>query len=331
MSTENTEEVIKSSEDVVEAPVIPAHYAALEVDSDEAFNEKINYLKTIEQQWTGFQDKSKTVEETFNILSQVNEDPDTEIAQLSAMKKQGVSLSTATRLMSMTEEDFMKNPLATLMLAEEVTDSKNFSKYKSDFEAALREKYGIGDGDYEPSALMRVDAAKAVEKVMNFKNSIEVNKNPFIFAKEKLSQDARNFESAKNEAAATFEKIASGLSEVTDVQGESKFNLKVTKDELDSILKEKEQIASIFASMPPKEAAEKMSNYLKERILISKYRSGEVFKAWEQSRAAEVEQKTVREVLSGNDKPINRAANPKNDTELSPIAREAQRLGLLKQ
>ena len=330
MSTENQEnqEVVETAEN--QEVVIPPHFAAFGVDSDEAFNEKVNYFKSIEEQWNGFQEKAKNVDETYNVLRAVEETPDEEIAALSAMKKQGMSLSTATSLLSASEETLMANPLKTLMLAEEVTDSKNFAKYKNDLEAALREEYGIGDGDYEPSAKMKVAAAKAVEKIMQFKNSIEVNKNPFIFAKERLTNEAKAFESAKSEAASTFERVLTGLNEVTDEQNGLKFNLKVTKEELDSILKERDQIASIFASMSPKEAAEKMSSYVKERILISKYRSGEVFKAWESSRAADVEQETVKRVLSGNEQPVQRGGAPKESPELSPIAREAQRLGLLK-
>lgn len=325
MSEQTTEQVVETQTETVVtevAPVveIPQHFKALEVENDEQFNERINHYKEVEKNWNEVQTKKSEIDSTFEILKTVEKEPNPEILALESLLEKGISRRTANEILDTTEDEFKANPLKTLMLAEAVKDPKFFAANKDDIEKSIREQYNLPEeGEYEPTAGMKLAALKAVEDINKIKSEVGEAKNPFTLAKTKFAEQASSFESGKKAAATELQAIVAGLTEVTDKQGDAVFTFKVSKEDRAMLESEIEGLSAAFIGSD-KEAINK---YVVERVRIQKYLSGEAFKEWENTRAADIEQQVTKRLLEGKPVTINRSTEDAKAGEMSPIMKAA--------
>jgi len=333
MSEANQEVVVETTETTekpaAEAAVVETPYYAQfgEFSTEDDFKSWVSQAKEVVSTKDQIELSKADYESKLAILNQIDEEPDAEIVTLQAFKKQGIGIDIATKVVSFDPEK-NDNPLQTLILAEAVSNPNKFNKLGySGIEAAIREKYNLSEeGEYTPTALMKSDSIDAIDKINKVKSDIASFKNPITFAKEQLQQRSESFEVGRKAAAQEFEKIVQNMTEITDTHGEKQFTFKVTKEEQQVLMNLKDQVASQFPAT--KEGAEQMRQYVNNYARIQKYMSGEVYKEWESSLAADVEQKVTKEVLNGQALTPNRSGNPPVKGEDSPILREARRQGL---
>jgi hypothetical protein len=304
-----------------------------EFSSEDEFKSWVDEAKTVVNSKSEIERVKSEYENQLRFLGEAEVDIDPEISTLNEFKKKGISIDIATRVTSFDAEKSNDNPLATLILAEAVSNPNKFNKLgHAGIEAAIREKYGLSeDGEYTPTALMKSDSIDAIEKIQSVKNSIAEIKNPIKFAKEELQKRSLTFEEGKKASLQLFESVVKEISEITDTHGEVKFTYKVSEEERQIAMNLKEQIASQFPAT--KEGREQMSQYVNNYLRIQKYLSGEVYKEWQNSLAADVRQQAVKEVLNGGRVVTpNRSGNPKSTNEKdSPIYRQAVRDGKIKE
>jgi hypothetical protein len=304
-----------------------------EFSSEDEFKSWVEDAKNVVNSKSEIEKVKSEYENQLRFLGESEVDIDPEIATLNEFKKKGISIDIATKVTSFDTEKANENPLATLILAEAVSNPNKFNKLgHAGIEAAIREKYGLSeDGEYTPTALMKSDAIDAIEKIQSVKNSIAETKNPIKFAKEELQKRSLVFEEGKKASSQLYESVVKEISEITDTHGDVKFTYKVSEEERQAAMNLKEQIASQFPAT--KEGREQMAQYVNNYLRIQKYLNGEVYKEWQNSLAADVKQQTVKQVLNGGKVTTpNRSGNPKStDEKSSPIYQAAVRDGKIKE
>jgi hypothetical protein len=248
-----------------------------------------------------------------------------------AFGKKGINTSIANQIVSSTPDSLMEDPLKALVIAEAVKNPDKFKRLgQSTIEEAIREKYNLGDGDYYATALLKSDAIDAIEIIENTKKDVETVKNPFTFAKELKSQNQKQIAERQTIALAEAESYAKQLKEVPYKFGDSEVSLKVSNEEIDSVLKS--QYASYLGQAfdtTTREGKQAVRDWLSNQILIHKVQSGDLGVQIAKSLVAQTEKRVVREVYNGQPKTPNRVGKTSADSKgLTPAQRDLMERGI---
>jgi hypothetical protein len=225
----------------------------------------------------------------------------------------------------------MEDPLKALILAEAVKNPNKFKQLgQQTIEEAIREKYNLGEGEYYASALMKSDAIDAIEIINKTKKEVEDVKNPFTFAKELKSQNQKQIAERQTIAFNEAESYAKQLKEVPYKFGDTEVSLKVSNEEIESILKS--QYAGYLGQAfdaATKEGKQAVREWLSNQILIHKVQSGDLGVQIAKSLSAQTEKKVVRDVYNGQPKTVNRVGKTTVDAkDLTPAQRDLLERGL---
>lgn len=326
-----TTEITQSTPEVVETQTTPeavqaetqAWYATYGYENEDQFRTELEELK-------GYKTKSDEIEQRLTILREAEKPHANEtVATLDAfVRKTGIEdISVIAKIMTASEETLGSQPMEALKLAMRINSPSKYEKMEKmegGVEAMFRERYNLDmEGEYTPPRQMIADALDAIESIQKIKSDVKVTENPYTFAHKQREEARATFEAGQKVAAEALEKTVSGLTEVTDKQGDQVFTLKVTKEEIQQILKEKDQIATYFHDANTPDGQAKLQKFVHDKLLIQKYLNGEVRKEWENKRAADVEQAATREVLNGQAIEPDRSSNTSSQGEMSPIMKQA--------
>ena len=340
MSTDNSEDLNENltaeqiaeqeaaaaaSEVVVDDTPAP-YFSQYGYEDEDSFKSEFESLKELKSTKEQIEQNKRDYEERLGVLMQVDEEPDVEIATLAALKKQGIGIGVATQVMSADSESLEKDPLKALILAEAVTNSKIYNKLgKEATEEAIREKYNLSsEGEYTPTAMMRRDALEAIEKILSVKDGIGETKNPYKIAAQERENKNKAFTERQGLAVNEVSTYANSLKEVSYKFGESEVSLKVSKEEIDSLLKS--QSASVLGHLfdvSTKAGKEQLKDWAKNQILAHKFQSGEVGQKIVESFGKEIKKEVVKEVHNGQPVKIDRTGKKTEDgKELSAVQRD---------
>ena len=315
------------------SPVNSPWFSAYGYESEDSFKSEFEQLKSYKELASELEERKKDIEEGIAILQEAD-DPfggNEEARNLVAFGKKGLSASVANQIISSNEESLMEDPLKALVLAEAVKNPDKFKRLgQSTIEEAIREKYNLGEGEYYATALLKSDAIDAIEMIEKTKKDVETVKNPFTFAKELKSQSQRQIAERQTLALAEAESYAKQLKEVPYKFGDSEVSLKVSNEEVDSILKS--QYAGYLGQAfdtTTKEGKQAVREWLSNQILIHKVQSGDLGVQIAKSLVAETEKRVVKEVYNGQPKTPNRVGKTAADTKgLSPAQRDLMERGI---
>ena len=314
------EQVNEQLEEQVEAQINPADipwFAAYGYDNEDSFKNEFEELRSYKSLAASLTEKEREIQEGLSLLQEAD-DPfggNEEIKTIVAFGKKGISSSIANQIVSMDDSSMMQDPLKALVIAEAVKNPTKFKQLGQDtIEEAIREKYNLGEGEYYATALLKSDAIDAIELINKTKKDVEDVKNPFTFAKELKSQTQRHIAERQTIAFGEAESYAKQLSEVPYKFGDTEVSLKVSNDEVESILKS--QYAGYLGQAfdaTTKEGKQAVREWLTNQILIHKVQSGDLGVQISKSLSAQTEKKVVRDVYNGQPKTVNRVG--KNDAD----------------
>lgn len=308
-------------------------FAAYGYENEDSFKTEFEELRSYKSLAAELAEKQKDIEEGIALLQEAD-DPfggNEEARTLVAFGKKGINQSIANQIVSSNPDSLMEDPLKALVIAEAVKNPDKFKRLgQATIEEAIREKYNLGDGDYYATALLKSDAIDAIEIIEKTKKDVETVKNPFTFAKELKSQTQKQIAERQTLALAEAESYAKQLKDVPYKFGESEVSLKVSNEEIDSILKS--QYAGYLGQAfdtTTKEGKQAVRNWLENQILIHKVQSGDLGVQIAKSLSASVEKKVVKEVYNGQPKTINRVDKTTVDAkELTPAQQDLLARGL---
>lgn len=302
-------------------------------DSEDAFKNEFEELRSYKSLAQQLEERKRDLDEGFAILQDAD-DPFAGIEEartLVAFGKKGIESGIANQIASSDEQALMQDPLKALILAEAVKNPSKFKQLgKQTIEEAIREKYNLGEGEYYATALMKSDAIDAIELINKTKKEVEDVKNPFTFAKELKSQTQKQIAERQTLAFGEAESYAKQLKEVPYKFGDTEVSLKVSNDEVESILKS--QYAGYLGQAfdaTTKEGKQAVRDWLSNQILIHKVQSGDLGVQIAKSLSAQTEKKVVREVYNGQPKTVNRVdKNTIDSKNLSPAQRDLLERGI---
>lgn len=310
-----------------------AWFSTYGYDSEDSFKSEFEQLKSYKGLASELEEKRKDIEEGIAILQDAD-DPfggNEEARNLVAFSKKGLSAFVANQIVSSNDQSLMEDPLKALILAEAVKNPNKFKQLgQQTIEEAIREKYNLGDGEYYATALMKSDAIDAIDIINKTKKEVEDVKNPFTFAKELKSQNQRQIAERQTVAFNEVESYAKQLKEVPYKFGDTEVSLKVSNDEVESILKS--QYAGYLGQAfdaTTREGKQAVRDWLANQILIHKVQSGDLGVQIAKSLSAETEKKVVREVYNGQPKTPNRVGKTSVDNKnLTPAQRDLMERGI---
>lgn len=302
-------------------------------DSEDSFKSEFEQLRSYKSLAQELAEKQKDIEEGIALLQEAD-DPFGGIEEartMVAFGKKGINSTIANQIVSSTPDSLMEDPLKALVLAEAVKNPDKFKRLgQSTIEEAIREKYNLGEGEYYATALLKSDAIDAIEMIEKTKKDVETVKNPFTFAKELKSQTQKQIAERQTIALAEAETYAKQLKEVPYKFGDTEVSLKVSNEEVESILKS--QYASYLGQAfdtTTKEGKQAVREWLSNQILIHKVQSGDLGVQIAKSLTAQTEKKVVREVYNGQPKTPNRVGKTSADQKgLSPAQRDLMERGI---
>jgi hypothetical protein len=311
---ENTEE-IKGETPAAEAVEIPAHYTALGVENEEQYTAKIDAWKGYEQAHQEATSLKSEYEERLNIIRGADKEVDSEIAQLEVLKSKGFTIKQATHILGVTEDELRNDPLEALVLAEIARNAgKKTQPTRAEIEAAYREEFGLREeGEYEPTARMKLRVSDAMEAIENIRTSVGETKNPYTFAKEILEKEKNDIVQARSTVGDSLNKLFASTNDVytvTDSDGNA-INIPITKEEKEIISSSiagfsKEQLAILSS------ANGSLSKFVNNQLLISKHDSGQLFteyaKQVSDAKVRDQQKEVVKDTLNGSPKIISRPA-----------------------
>jgi hypothetical protein len=308
-------------------------FAAYGYENEESFKNEFEELRSYKERASYIVSKEAEINEGLSLLQEAD-DPfggNEEARTLVAFGKKGINPSVANQIVSSTPDSLMEDPLKALVIAEAVKNPDKFKRLgQSTIEEAIREKYNLGDGDYYATALLKSDAIDAIEIIEKTKKDVETVKNPFTFAKELKSQTQKQIAERQTIALAEAESYAKQLKDVPYKFGESEVSLKVSNEEIDSILKS--QYAGYLGQAfdtTTKEGKQAVRSWLENQILIHKVQSGDLGVQIAKSLSASVEKKVVKEVYNGQPKTINRVDKTTVDAKnLTPAQQDLLARGI---
>jgi hypothetical protein len=315
------------------APVDSPWFSAYGYESEDSFKSEFEQLRSYKGLAQELADKQRDIEEGLALLQEAD-DPFGGIEEAKTMVafgKKGINSTIANQIVSSTPDTLMEDPLKALVLAEAVKNPDKFKRLgQSTIEEAIREKYNLGEGDYYATALLKSDAIDAIEMIEKTKKDVETVKNPFTFAKELKSQTQKQIAERQTIALAEAETYAKQLKDVPYKFGDSEVSLKVSNEEIDSILKS--QYAGYLGQAfdtTTKEGKQAVREWLTNQILIHKVQSGDLGVQIAKSLTAQTEKKVVREVYNGQPKTPNRVGKTAADTKgLTPAQRDLMERGI---
>jgi hypothetical protein len=302
-------------------------YSAFGFESEDAFKQEFEQLKGYKTLASELDERAKDVEEGFAIL-QAAEDPyagNEEARMLVEFSKKGIPSSVANKLMKMDVDLVMSDPLSAIVAAEAIKNAEKFKKLGEEvIEEAVREKYGIGPGDYDPTALMKSDALDAAELIVKLKKDVAESKNPFIFAKELKTQNEKTFAERQTLAFSEAENFSKQLKEVPYKFGENQVSLKVSSEETESILKS--QYASYLGrAFDPttQEGKKQIQDWVSNQILVHKVQTGELGIQIQEAIQSGALKAAVQTVYNGQPKMVNRVGKVITDAKnLTPAQKD---------
>ena len=308
-------------------------FAAYGYENEDSFKSEFEELRGYKERAAYIVSKEAEINEGLSLLQEAD-DPfggNEEARTLVAFGKKGINPSIANQIVSSNPDSLMEDPLKALVIAEAVKNPDKFKRLgQSTIEEAIREKYNLGDGDYYATALLKSDAIDAIEIIEKTKKDVETVKNPFTFAKELKSQTQKQIAERQTIALAEAESYAKQLKDVPYKFGESEVSLKVSNEEIDSILKS--QYAGYLGQAfdtTTKEGKQAVRNWLENQILIHKVQSGDLGVQIAKSLSASVEKKVVKEVYNGQPKTINRVDKTTVDAKnLTPAQQDLLARGI---
>lgn len=300
--TVDTTQGAETTQEVVETP--QGYWATYGYENEEVFKsdfEQMRELKTKAEQLSVWENDYK---EKLSILQEA-EDPfagNDEIKTLVSFAKKGINASLATEIVSMSPESVDADPIKALVLAEAIKNPDNYKRLgRAVIEEAIRETYGVGEGEYTPTSRMKLDAANAAVSIENLKKSVEEVKNPYTFAKEVKNQSLEAYTKKQTSAMTELERFSSTLGEIAyEVSPEQKFSLKVSNEEVKAIL-DSGMAAGLghFFDVSTKEGREAAHGWLKNQILIHKVQSGDFAKQIIDAVTTDVKKEAVKDVHNG--------------------------------
>lgn len=310
----NTEE-IKEEIPSAEAVEIPAHYTALGVENEEQYTAKIAAWKGYEQSHQEATTLKSEYEERLNIIRGADKEVDTEIAQLEVLKSKGFSVKQATHILSVTEDELRNDPLEALVLAEIAKNAgKKTQPTRAEIEAAYREEFGLPeDGEYEPTARMKLRVSDAIEAIENIKASVGETKNPYTFAKEILEKEKNDIVQARSTVGDSLNTLFASTNDVYTIKDSdgNAINIPITKEEKEIISSSiagfsKEQLAILSS------ANGSLSKFVSNQLLISKHDSGQLLAEYTKqvldAKVKDQQKEVVKDALNGSPKVISRPA-----------------------
>jgi hypothetical protein len=311
----------------------PAWFANYGYDSEDSFKSEFEQLKSYKSLAAELEERKKDIEEGIALLQEAD-DPfggNEEARNLVAFSKKGLSASVANQIISSNEDSLMQDPLRALILAEAVKNPNKFKQLgQQTIEEAIREKYNLGEGEYYATALLKSDAIDAIELINKTKKDVEDVKNPFTFAKELKSQTQKQIAERQTIALNEAESYGKQLKEVPYKFGDTEVSLKVSNEEVESILKS--QYAGYLGQAfdtTTKEGKQAVREWLTNQILIHKVQSGDIGVQIAKSLVAQTEKKVVREVYNGQPKTPNRVGKTSVDQKgLTPAQRDLMERGI---
>lgn len=315
------------------SPVDSPWFSAYGYENEDSFKTEFEQLKSYKGLAQQLAEKQKDIEEGLALLQEAD-DPFGGIEEAKTMVafgKKGINSTIANQIVSSTADTLMEDPLKALVLAEAVKNPDKFKRLgQSTIEEAIREKYNLGDGEYYATALLKSDAIDAIEMIEKTKKDVETVKNPFTFAKELKSQSQIQIAERQTIALAEAESYAKQLKEVPYKFGDSEVSLKVSNEEIDSILKS--QYAGYLGQAfdtTTKEGKQAVREWLTNQVLIHKVQSGDLGVQIAKSLTAQTEKKVVREVYNGQPKTPNRVGTTSVDQKgLTPAQRDLMERGI---
>lgn len=314
-------------------PVDSPWFSAYGYENEDSFKTEFEQLKSYKGLAQQLAEKQRDIEEGLALLQEAD-DPFGGIEEAKTMVafgKKGINSTIANQIVSSTADSLMEDPLKALVLAEAVKNPDKFKRLgQSTIEEAIREKYNLGEGEYYATALLKSDAIDAIEMIEKTKKDVETVKNPFTFAKELKSQNQKQIAERQTMALAEAETYAKQLKEVPYKFGDSEVSLKVSNEEIDSILKS--QYASYLGQAfdtTTKEGKQAVREWLSNQILIHKVQSGDLGVQIAKSLVAETEKKVVKEVYNGQPKTPNRVGKTAVDQKgLTAAQRDLMERGI---
>jgi hypothetical protein len=308
-------------------------FAAYGYENEDSFKSEFEELKGYKERAAYIVSKEAEINEGLSLLQEAD-DPfggNEEARTLVSFGKKGINPSIANQIVSSNPDSLMEDPLKALVIAEAVKNPDKFKRLgQSTIEEAIREKYNLGEGDYYATALLKSDAIDAIEIIEKTKKDVETVKNPFTFAKELKSQTQKQIAERQTIALAEAESYAKQLKDVPYKFGESEVSLKVSNEEIDSILKS--QYAGYLGQAfdtTTKEGKQAVREWLTNQVLIHKVQSGDLGVQIAKSLMAQTEKKVVKEVYNGQAKTPNRVGKTSADTKgLSPAQRDLMERGI---
>jgi hypothetical protein len=308
-------------------------FAAYGYENEDTFKSEFEELRSYKERASYIASKEAEINEGLSLLQEAD-DPfggNEEARTLVSFGKKGINPSIANQIVSSNPDSLMEDPLKALVIAEAVKNPDKFKRLgQATIEEAIREKYNLGDGDYYATALLKSDAIDAIEIIEKTKKDVETVKNPFTFAKELKSQTQKQIAERQTIALAEAESYAKQLKDVPYKFGESEVSLKVSNEEIDSILKS--QYAGYLGQAfdtTTKEGKQAVRSWLENQILIHKVQSGDLGVQIAKSLSASVEKKVVKEVYNGQPKTINRVDKTTVDAKnLTPAQQDLLARGI---
>lgn len=326
---ENVEQTGGEEQQAADSP----WYAGYGFENEDSLKSGIEELISYKTRFSELETKEREIQEGLELLKDA-EDPYAgldEAKTMVAFAKKGLTPSIANDVMSINPEKVMEDPLKALVIHEAIKNPNKFKQLGKDtIEEALREKYNIGAGDYYATALMKSDAIDAIDSIQNFKKEVENVKNPYTFAKELKSQAEKSYAERQSLAIGEVQSYAKTIKEVPYKFGDNEVSLKVSNEELDSILNS--QVVSFLGrAFDPstKEGKQGLRDWMVKEILTHKVQSGDFGVQIAKSLSAGAEKKAIRDVYNGQPKTVNRVSKTDIDTKnLSPAQRDLLERGL---
>lgn len=304
------------------------YWAQFGYENEDNFKSEFEQLRELKSKSEEVLTKEKDYSEKLALLQEA-EDPfagNDDIKMAVAYAKKGIGMGLINDINSITPESVDSDPIRALVIAESIKNPDNYKKLgRAVIEEAIRETYGVGDGEYTPTARMRLDAANAVVSIENLKKSVEDVKNPYTFAKEVKTQNEQRYIQKQQSAMTELERFGSTLSEIAyDVLPEQKFSLKVSNEEVKAILGSGMSAGlGHFFDVTTKEGRDAAHSWLKTQVLIHKVQNGDFAKQIIESVGTQAKKEAVREVHNGGMATPNRTGTTTVDgKKLTPAQQD---------
>jgi hypothetical protein len=324
-------ETVETTQEVVETPAFWAVDYGYE--NEDALKGDFENLISLKQKAEELAAKEAEFNSKFEILKEA-ENPfegAEEAAKIIAFNKKGIPTKLATEIMDVTRESMQADPVNALVLAEAIKNPVKFKEMgRKGIEEAIREKYGIEEGEYTPSSLLKSDAFDAVMLVEKTRNEVSEVQNPFKVAQEAKVNEFKVFEQRQANALKHVNEFAAKVKEVPYEFDGKKVSLQVSKADLDAVFSSSAMnyIGRAFDTST-KEGKKAAEDWVTSQVLSHKFQTGEVGKKILETFGAEVKKEVVREVHNGQ--PVVPDRSGKKSGNEAPVSRFAKDLERKKQ